>query len=87
MGHSLAEGTLVESPARGAEILGLLDGDKDQLVSLSEAEIGEAHRSLIRAGCYVEATSAMVLASTRRVDDVPGKSVLILSGSGLKSID
>lgn len=87
LGHSLAEGTLVEKPARAAEILGMLDRDIDQLVSLSEAEIGAAHRLLIHAGCYVEATSAMVLASTRLVDDVPGKSVLILSGSGLKSID
>ncbi len=82
---SLAEGTMVENPARGAEILANLDRDNDQLISVTEEEIADAHRSLIQAGLYVEPTSAMVLAASEKVIETPGKSVLILSGSGLKS--
>lgn len=84
-GSSLAEGTMVENPARKEEILASLDKDQDQLVSVTEMEIAEAHRSLIQAGLYVEPTSAMVLAASKKVSEAPGKSVLILSGSGLKS--
>ncbi len=84
-GVSLAEGTLVENPARREEILANLGRDYDQLVSVSEAEIADAHRSLIQAGLYVEPTSAMVLAASEKVGETSGKSVIILSGSGLKS--
>ncbi len=86
LSSSLAEGTMVENPARGQEILANLNREYDQLVSVTEEEIADAHRSLIQAGMYVEPTSAMVLAASDMVDETPGKSVLILSGSGLKSI-
>jgi len=85
-GRSLAEGTLVENPARIGEILSSLDSERDQLVTLTEPEIAEAHQILIKAGLYVEPTSAMALAASKKVEDTFGKSVLILSGSGLKSI-
>jgi len=85
LGSSLAEGTMVENPARKAEILAYLKRDADRLVSVTESEIAAAHRSLIQAGLYVEPTSAMALAASYRVEETPGKSVLIMSGSGLKS--
>ena len=85
LGSSLAEGTMVENPARKAEILTYLDRGKDQLVSITESEIAAAHRSLIEAGLYVEPTSAMAFAASHKVEETPGKSVLIMSGSGLKS--
>jgi len=84
-GKSLAEGTMVEHPARMEEIITYLDHERDQLLTVTEPEIAEAHRLLIRAGLYVEPTSAMVLAASRKVEETFGKSVLILSGSGLKS--
>lgn len=84
-GNSLAEGTMVETPARMEEILLMLDPERDQLITVTESEIAQAHRLLISAGVYVEPTSAMVLASSRKVEATPGKSVLIMSGSGLKS--
>lgn len=84
-GSSLAEGTLVENPARQDEIIARLNRDRDQLVSVTESDIAAAHRSLIQAGLYVEATSAMALAASYKVNATLGKSVLILSGSGLKS--
>ena len=84
-GSSLAEGTMVENPARKIEILASLDPKRDQLVSVTEMEIADAYRSLVQAGLYVEPTSAMVFAASKKVDERPGKSVLILSGSGLKS--
>lgn len=83
-GASLAEGTMVEKPARAVEILQMLDHTRDRLVSVSEAEIAKAHRMMIQAGFYVEPTSAMVLAASERCTEVPGKSILILSGSELK---
>ena len=85
LGSSLAEGTMVENAARKEEILVNLDREQDQLVSVTEAEIAKAHQSLIQAGLYVEPTSAMTLAASAKVCETPGKSVLILSGSGLKS--
>ena len=85
-GKSLAEGTMVENPARMEEILLSLNRERDQLVTVTEPEIAEAHRLLIKAGLYVEPTSAMVLAASKKVEDTFGKSVLILSGSGLKSM-
>lgn len=84
-GSSLAEGTMVETPARMEEILLSLDRERDQVVSVTESEISEAHRLMINAGLYVEPTSAMVLAVSKKIQETPGKSVLILSGSGLKS--
>lgn len=85
LGRSLAEGTMVEKPARSAEILDNLDQNRDQVVAVTESEIADAHRLLIQAGLYVEPTSAMVLAASYKVEETHGKSVLILSGSGLKS--
>ena len=85
LGSSLAEGTMVENPARLPEIIALLDRERDQIVSVTESEIAEAHRSMIRAGLYIEPTSAMVLAASKKVSETIGKSVLIISGSGLKS--
>jgi len=84
-GRSLAEGTMVEKPARMADIMRNLDKSVDQIVTVDESEISEAHLSLIRAGMYVEPTSAMVLAASSKVVEGLGKSVLILSGSELKS--
>lgn len=84
-GSSLAEGTMVERPARMEEMLTYLDRDRDQLVTVTEPEIAESHRLLIKVGLYVEPTSAMVLAASKKVKENFGKSVLILSGSGLKS--
>ncbi|MDI9531913.1 MAG: pyridoxal-phosphate dependent enzyme [Anaerolineaceae bacterium] len=84
-GKSLADGTMVETPARAAEILAGLDHGRDLIVGVSEPEIGEACRLLIRSGLYVEPTSALALAASRKVGKIPGKSVLILSGTGLKS--
>ena len=84
-GSSLAEGTMVENPARREEILTLLEPGRDELVIVKESEIAEAHRLLIQAGLYVEPTSAMALAASKKVREIDGKSVLILSGTGLKS--
>ncbi len=38
-GSSLAEGTMVESPARMEEILGYLEPGTDQLVTVTELEL------------------------------------------------
>jgi len=51
LGSSLAEGTMVENPARSAEILGYLDHDRDQIVAVTESEIADAYRLLIQAVC------------------------------------
>lgn len=85
MGSSLAEGTMVENPTRREEILALLEPGRDILVTVTETEIAKAHGLLVQAGLFVEPTSAMVLAASQKVKETNGKSVLILSGTGLKS--
>lgn len=83
---SLAEGTMVERPARMAEILKMLDMERDQIVTVAEPEIAEAHRKMIKVGLFVEPTSAMVLGAMKKVGLSQGKTVFILSGTELKSL-
>jgi len=86
-GTSLAEGTQVENPSRGPEILEHMRPGVDDLVIVTENDIFTAKEALNHLGFYVEPTSAMVLAAWRKMaKNCPPPVVLLLSGSGLKSI-
>lgn len=81
----IAEGTQVSVPVRAKEILEALIPGKDLLYVIEEDAIQQAWKELIRAGFYVEPTSAMVWAAYQRWGkDWPKPIVLILTGSGLK---
>ena len=83
---SLAEGTLIANPARRAEIMKALIPGFDDLISVSEDEIAQAHIGLNRGGIYVEPTSAMVFAGLKREEKSNDSlKVMVFTGNGLKS--
>jgi threonine synthase len=58
----------------------------DDLISVSEDEIAQAHIGLNRGGIYVEPTSAMVFAGLKREEKSNDSlNVLVFTGNGLKS--
>ncbi len=81
---SLAEGTMVSNPARGAEIMEALQKGYDDILAIPEEEILPACQELAAMGIYVEPTSAMVFAALKKSSITHGKTVLVFSGNGLK---
>lgn len=81
---SLAEGTMVSRPVRGAEIIENLQKGYDEILAIPEEEILPACVELAGMGIYVEPTSALVYAALKNSAIVDKKSVLIFSGNGLK---
>jgi threonine synthase len=86
-GPTLAEGIQIAAPVRGRELVAALGADRGTCLSVSEDEIALAARDLAHAGFYSEATSAVTLAGYRQLGGASacGRTVLILSGSGLKT--
>ncbi len=82
---SIAEGTMVENPVRGNEILRELKTGWDDLLSIPEEQIIPAQIELARMGIYVEPTSAMVFSALKmKTTYRDGINVLVFSGNGLK---
>ncbi|MBP7212987.1 MAG: pyridoxal-phosphate dependent enzyme [Anaerolineaceae bacterium] len=81
---SLAEGTMVSKPARGAEIIEKLKKDYDDILAIPEEDILPACHELAAMGIYVEPTSAMVFAALKKSPVTHDKTVLVFSGNGLK---
>lgn len=85
-GSSVAEGTQIEQPVRGDEIMLHLKKGRDQMISVTDSEILQARTEITAMGFYVEPTSAMVWAAVKRTAiDLRPPVVLVLTGSGLKS--
>lgn len=85
---SLAEGLAIVKPARGRRILQALRESGGGALTVSEAQIREAHRELARKGLYAEPTSAAAAAAIEQVLKITGNHARIaiaLTGSGLKS--
>lgn len=82
---SLAEGVLVQNPARGDAILKAFNRKEDEIVAVDEPAILLVWNELARRGFYVEPTSALVWAAYRSgKGKYPGPVVMILTGSGFK---
>lgn len=82
----MAEGTQIEQPVRGAEIMLHLKKGRDQMISVTDPEILQARTEITAMGFYVEPTSAMVWAAVKKTAiDLRPPVVLVLTGSGLKS--
>jgi threonine synthase len=87
---TLAEGIRIAAPDRAPAILEACRKSGGELVSVSEAEIAAALRTLCRGGWYVEPTAAaapaaaLQLRSSGRLSP-DGISVIPLTGSGLKA--
>ncbi|MBA3534669.1 MAG: pyridoxal-phosphate dependent enzyme [Ardenticatenales bacterium] len=84
---TIAEGIRIAAPARGDELLRALYESEGFALTVEDAAIRAAHRTLARRGLFVETTSAVPLAAlpAARQRLGPDATVLIpLSGSGLK---
>jgi len=93
VGVTIAEGVASSAPVRSREILEAVRRSSGAIVAVDEDEILEALRKLHGRGLYVEPTSAVAGAGASRVlgggQRAPpvGKSVVVLTGSGLKATD
>lgn len=84
---TLAEGVRVRTPSRAAELLALARQGKGVFIPVEENSLVQAHIDLARRGFFVEPTSALVWAILPEIfGKVPDPVVLLLTGSGLKSL-
>jgi threonine synthase len=89
---TVAEGIASSQPTRVVEVLGAIRSSAGSIVAVSEAEIVSALGALARQGLYVEPTSAAAAAGLSQLiargEIKAGEAtVLVLTGSGLKSGD
>lgn len=89
---TVAEGIASSQPTRVVEVLDAVRGSKGSIVAVSEAEIAQALAALARQGLYVEPTSAAAAAGLSQLIASGAvkrgeRTVLVLTGSGLKSGD
>lgn len=87
---TIAEGTSIAAPVRWREVLDSVRRSGGRTVALTEQEIEVSHGALARAGFYVEPTCATADAAFARLlqDGIihpEDKTVLVLTGSGLKA--
>ncbi|MEA1963822.1 MAG: threonine synthase [Candidatus Aerophobetes bacterium] len=85
--HTYAEGIACANPVRGGEILKIVRETDGEIVAVSEKEIIEGVKVLLRKGIYVEPTSAVIVGGLAKSAKVKKEEVntAILTGSGLKS--
>ncbi|MGE5140716.1 MAG: pyridoxal-phosphate dependent enzyme [Rudaea sp.] len=84
--RTAAEGIAVSRPVRGAEILAAIRETRGTAVAVDEDEIRVAQHNLARQGLLVEPTSATAVAALDNIGELPGLTVVSLTGSGLKTI-
>jgi threonine synthase len=87
-GSTIASGIAIAHPVRGGQILAAVRASGGAVLSVTEAEIGEAYRDLCHHGLYVEQTSAVAVAALAHLVDGPGGdglAVVPLTGHGLKT--
>ena len=87
---TVAEGTAIAKPIRLMEVLGALRGSGGGAVAVPEDEIVAALKGLAAMGLYTEPTSAQTAAALTRLVKAgkiqpEEKTVLVLTGSGLKA--
>ncbi len=89
---TIAEGTSIANPVRGRELLAAIQATRGGAVAVDEAEIAGGLKLAASHGIYVEPTSAVAIAGARKL--IAGgqirpseRTVIVLSGSGLKATD
>lgn len=88
-GNTIAEGIKIGNPVRGKELLRILGETNGAAISVADDATAAAVQDLNHHGFFVEPTSAVTLAGYRayiKENPVPGSAVLVLTGSGLKSL-
>jgi threonine synthase len=86
-GDTIAEGVRIKFPLRGDALLQAVSSTNGRFVAVDEEKIITGRDELARRGFFVEPTSAIVWdALTQVIGQVPEPIVVLLTGSGLKSI-
>ncbi len=83
--RTIAEGIAISRPVRGAEILRAIRQTGGSVVAVSEEEIRTARANLAHQGIFIEPTSATAAAALEKIQNLPGVTVVSLTGNGLKS--
>ena len=91
---TLAEGIAITGPVRIDDIISAVEKTEGDIFAVDEKEIKETLLELVSRGFYTEPTSAAVIAGAEKymkyaaengID--PGKTVSVLTGSGLKAAE
>jgi threonine synthase len=87
--QTIAEGIAIAKPARGNQLLSIVQESKGHFITVSEHEIKEAWKECAQKGYYIEPTSAATIAGVKTyLKNSAGELVISLfSGHGLKSTD
>ncbi len=86
-GATLAEGVRVRQPVRGDALMQAIQHSGGAVLAVEEEEILPGRDKLAAMGLFVEPTSAIVWSALEQVAaQLPEPIVVILTGSGLKSI-
>ena len=83
---SIADGIRIPEPTRAERSYAAVRYSGGRWVAVSEDAIEQAWRQAAAGGLLLEPTSAVALAAARKLN-LPGGSVIIITGSGLKAVD
>ena len=82
-----AEGVRVRFPLRGGAVVAAVKESDGMIVAVDEEDVQPGRDALARLGFYVEPTSAIVWpALAQTIRDLADPVVVVLTGSGLKSV-
>ncbi|MGC8503108.1 MAG: threonine synthase [Desulfurella sp.] len=84
--YTLAEGIAINEPIRSNQIIDIIKKTNGDVITVNEQEIKDALIRLSLDGFYIEPTSASALAGFLKYKPC-GKSLVVLTGFGLKSND
>ncbi len=85
-----AEGIAIAQPVRGMEIVAAVQASGGEFLTVSEAEISQSLRQIVRQGYYIEPTSAATTAGVAQyVRHAPRdeRIVSVFTGHGLKATE
>jgi threonine synthase len=86
-GITLAEGVRIQAPYRMDALLEVVRTSSGSFVRVKEEDILSGQRELAHRGFFVEPTSAIVWSGLiQSINELPEPIVVVLTGSGLKTI-
>jgi threonine synthase len=82
---TIAEGVMVKKPLRAPQILDAVRRTDGEIITVSESEIKNALKCILKKGYYIEPTSATAVAAIK--EKANGTTLIPLTGHGLKSTE
>ena len=83
--QAIADGIAVAAPVRWRNLLAVLARGAARVAAAKDSAVPDCVRALGACGLAVEPTAAVVFDAMRRLDPAPGRTVLILTASALKT--